>query len=53
MMVAVGTATPGWCADSSNTNTTDPLLDLFIKKGFVTQQEAEQVEAEAAGAPHQ
>ena len=25
----------------------DPLLDLFIKKGFVTQKEAEQVEAEA------
>jgi Putative porin len=42
----VSTATWGWCSDS--TNTTDPLLDLFIKKGFVTQQEAEQVEAEAA-----
>ncbi|HEV2436182.1 MAG TPA: putative porin [Verrucomicrobiae bacterium] len=52
-------ATSGWGADSSiSTNTTDnttagnntdPLLDLFIKKGFVTQQEAEQVEAEAAG----
>jgi Putative porin len=27
--------------------TTDPLLDLFVKKGYVTQQEAEQVEAEA------
>ncbi|HXB60442.1 MAG TPA: putative porin [Candidatus Acidoferrales bacterium] len=27
---------------------TDPLLDLFVKKGYVTQQEAEQVEAEAA-----
>jgi len=39
-------ATRGWCSDS--TNATDPLLDLFIKKGFVTQQEAEQVEAEAA-----
>jgi len=49
-MVTVGTATSGWCADSSitNNNTTDPLLDLFIKKGFVTQQEAEQVETEAA-----
>jgi hypothetical protein len=44
-MVFVSTATRGWCADS--TNTTDPLLDLFIKKGFVTQQEAEQVESEA------
>ncbi|HUA39333.1 MAG TPA: putative porin [Candidatus Sulfopaludibacter sp.] len=46
-MAIAGTAISGWCADSSNTNTTDPLLDLFIKKGFVTQQEAEQVEAEA------
>ena len=42
-----GTAMRGWGADSSNTNTVDPLLDLFIKKGFVTQQEAEQVESEA------
>ena len=25
----------------------DPLLDLFVKKGFVTQQEAESVKAEA------
>ncbi len=48
LMITAGTATSSWCADSSNTNTTDPLLDLFIKKGFVTQQEAEQVEAEAA-----
>ncbi len=45
MMALVSVATRGWSADS--TNTTDPLLDLFIKKGFVTQQEAEQVEAEA------
>src|SRR5215471_13222580 len=45
MLAVVSTATRGWCSDS--TNTTDPLLDLFIKKGFVTQQEAEQVEAEA------
>jgi Putative porin len=44
-MAIASAATRGWCADS--TNTTDPLLDLFIKKGFVTQQEAEQVEAEA------
>jgi hypothetical protein len=27
--------------------TADPLLDLFVKKGYVTQQEAQQVEAEA------
>lgn len=46
MMVAASAANRGWGADS--TNTTDPLLDLFIKKGFVTQREAEQVEAEAA-----
>lgn len=39
-------ATPAWGADASNA--TDPLLDLFIKKGFVTQKEAQQVEAEAA-----
>ena len=36
----------GWCADSP-APATDPLLDLFVKKGYVTQQEAEQVEAEA------
>jgi hypothetical protein len=45
MGAVVSTATWGWCSDS--TNTADPLLDLFIKKGFVTQQEAEQVQAEA------
>ena len=39
------TADKAWCADSSNA--TDPLLDLFVKKGYVTQQEAQQVEAEA------
>lgn len=38
----------GWCADAPPANTTNPLLDLFVKKGYVTQQEAEQVEAEAA-----
>jgi hypothetical protein len=42
---AMCAATPGWCVDSSNN--TDPLLDLFIKKGFVTQEEAEKVQAEA------
>ncbi|HZM05754.1 MAG TPA: putative porin [Candidatus Saccharimonadales bacterium] len=30
-----------------STKVSDPLLDLFIKKGYVTQQEAEQVRAEA------
>jgi Putative porin len=34
-----------WCADTSDS--TDPLLDLFIQKGYVTQQEADQVKAEA------
>ena len=47
LMAVVSVTIPGRCADSSSTNTTDPLLDLFIKKGFVTEQEAEQVEAEA------
>jgi putative porin len=47
MMGVMSVATLGWGADLSNTNTSDPLLDLFIKKGFVTQKEAEQVEAEA------
>jgi len=32
-------------ADSSDM--TDPLLDLFVKKGYVTQAEAEEVKAEA------
>jgi hypothetical protein len=35
----------GICADTSDS--TDPLLDLFIKKGYVTQEEAEKVKAEA------
>lgn len=45
LLLTVVLAPRGWCANSSNA--TDPLLDLFIKKGFVTQKEAEQVEAEA------
>ncbi|MGD0087949.1 MAG: hypothetical protein ABSC24_12575, partial [Verrucomicrobiota bacterium] len=47
LMGIMSAATLGWGADSSDTNASDPLLDLFIKKGFVTQKEAEQVEAEA------
>lgn len=35
----------GLAAD--NPAAADPLLDLFVKKGYVTQQEAQQVEAEA------
>lgn len=38
----VNTALSGTCAE-----TPDPLLALFIQKGFVTQQEAEKVKAEA------
>jgi hypothetical protein len=50
VILATLAAGKGWCADTTNAapaNTTDPLLDLFVKKGYVTQQEAEQVEAEA------
>lgn len=42
-----GMAAPIQSRSADSANATDPLLDLFIKKGFVTQQEAEQVEAEA------
>jgi hypothetical protein len=51
LMTVMGAAPRCWCQDSTNapaaSNANNPLLDLFIKKGFVTQQEAEQVEAEA------
>lgn len=49
-MTVIGAATRASCQDSTNAPVSaadNPLLDLFIKKGFVTQQEAEQVEAEA------
>ena len=39
-------AIKGHCADATAAPS-DPLLDLFVKKGFVTQQEADQVKAEA------
>ena len=45
VMLAVCAARDGLCADSSNSG--DPVLDLFVQKGFVTQQEAEKVKAEA------
>jgi hypothetical protein len=45
VMLAVCAASEGLRADSSNTD--DPILDLFVQKGFVTQQEAEKVKAEA------
>ena len=45
---AFGVATSSRAADSTTaTNAPDPLLDLLIKKGFVTQKEAEAVQAEA------
>ena len=44
-MASVGAVTQGLCANSPDAD--DPLLDLFIQKGFVTQQEAEKVKAEA------
>jgi Putative porin len=44
-LLVVSAASRGWCADAPDSH--DPLLDLFIKKGFVTQQEAEKVKAEA------
>jgi hypothetical protein len=45
VMATVGAVTRGLCANASDSD--DPLLDLFIQKGFVTQQEAEKVKAEA------
>jgi hypothetical protein len=45
-MLALMAAGKAWGADSTN-SVDDPLLDLFIKKGYVTTQEASQVEAEA------
>lgn len=51
LMAVMSTAARSWGQDSTNAPGTsgapDPLLDLFVKKGFVTQQEADQVEAEA------
>lgn len=51
VLLAVLGVTRGWGADTG-TNTSasassDPLLNLFIQKGFVTQEEAEKVKAEA------
>jgi len=51
LVAAMSAATRAWCQDSTNTaavaNAPDPLLDLLIQKGILTQQEAEKVEAEA------
>ena len=50
-MAAMGAATRGWCQDSTNapaaSNAKDPLVDLLIQKGILTQDEAGRVEAEA------
>jgi hypothetical protein len=46
-ILSVLAAGKGWCADTNNVSSVDPLLDLFVKKGYVTEQEAEQVKAEA------
>ena len=35
------------CQTTNTASVNNPLLDLFVKKGYVTQQEADQVEAEA------
>jgi hypothetical protein len=54
LMTAMSAAMRGLAQDATNApaapNANNALLDLFVKKGFVTQQEAEQVEAEAAAA---
>lgn len=51
LMAAMGAATRGWCQDSTNapaaSNAKDPLVDLLIQKGILTQDEAGRVEAEA------
>jgi hypothetical protein len=50
VMLGVFGAARAWGAetsDTSNSGSSDPLLDLFIKKGFVTKEEAEKVKAEA------
>jgi hypothetical protein len=44
-ILAALTATTGFCGESS-----DPLLDLLIKKGFISEQEAGKVKAEADAA---
>jgi hypothetical protein len=51
LLAAMTAATRGWGQDSTNapaaSNAPDPLLDLLIQKGILTQQEADRVEAEA------
>lgn len=51
LVAAMGAATQAWCQDSTNapavSNSQDPLLDLLIQKGILSQQEAGRVQAEA------
>jgi Putative porin len=50
LLAAMSAASRGLCQDSTNAPTSngqDPLLDLLIQKGILTQQEADRVEAEA------
>jgi hypothetical protein len=46
VLLSLLAAGSGWGADANN-SAGDPLLDLFIQKGYVTQQEAVKVKAEA------
>lgn len=46
VVLAVSATIQVLCAE--NTAVDDPLVDLFVKKGFVTEAEAEKVKAEAA-----
>jgi hypothetical protein len=52
LMAAMSAATRVWGQDATNapavSNARDPLLDLLIQKGILTQQEAGRVQAEAA-----
>ncbi|HEY1786651.1 MAG TPA: putative porin [Verrucomicrobiae bacterium] len=52
LLAAMSAATRGWCQDATNAtgvaSAPDPLLDLLIQKGILTQQEADRVEAEAS-----
>jgi hypothetical protein len=51
LMAAMGAGTRAWCQDATNapavSNAKDPLVDLLIQKGILTQDEAGRVEAEA------
>ena len=46
-LLAAGKASGADSTNAVNTAASDPLLDLFVQKGFVTQEEADKVKAEA------